>query len=180
MKRSIFCSILIAAFAIFFSPSAFAQDGRLSEKKFADWLASSPKNQEVASSPVFISAVAVVSRYETVGVHLDLSIFAGEAFVSMPPVEISVQPMKTVQGVDGKKETVPVGFKTRLRSSGSAKINRGPNGLVAQPQIIANTPEDADAVQVVVYGLTEKSSEVPILMPIRKAPSISFVVFRLF
>lgn len=175
MKRNRFNSFLATLFVVVLSVTVFAQDGKLSEKKYAEWLVSSPQNQKLASSPGYLAAVAVASRYETKGVSIDLSIFAGENLNSMPDMEVLVQPMKIMQSADGKKETIAVGNVSRIRSSGSASIVRGLNGLISQPQIIAPISSDADAVQVIVKGVSAKDGELSIVLPIKDVPTTGMI-----
>lgn len=179
MKRNLFIAFSATIVAVLFSATAFAQDGRLSEKKYAEWLVSSPQNQKLASSPGYLAAVAVASRYETKGVSIDLSIFAGENLNSMPEMEVLVQPMKVTQSADGKKETIAVGSVSRIQSSGSVNVVRGLNGLIAQPQIIAPIPQEAGAVQVIVKGVSGKPFEMSLVLPLKDEPTIGQMT-RLF
>jgi len=179
MKRNLFNTLLAALFVVILSATTFAQDGRLSEKKYAEWLVSSPQNQRLTTRPGYLAAVAVASRYETKGVSIDLSIFAGENLNSMPEMEVLVQPMKITQSADGKKETIAVGSVSRIQSSGSVNVVRGLNGLISQPQIIAPIPQEADAVQVIVKGVSGKPFEMSLVLPLKDEPTIGQMT-RLF
>ncbi len=180
MKRLVSCSFLVVLVAIILSTSAIAQESKRSEQLYADWLRSSPQNPILAASPDYVALVVVVSRNENTAVNVDISIFASEDFDSMPPIEILVQPKKSIERDDEKTVRVPVGVETRLKFLGSTNVTRGPNGLVAQPQIIANAPEEASEVEVRILNLIDNCRSIWIEDSIMNGPKASLLVLPVF
>jgi len=170
--------VVLATLSLIFCLSAvdsLAQDPKSSERAAINFI---EKRQKDTGNGIDANQLIVgfgVSRYQTIGVSLDLSIFVGESLVSLPPLEFVAQPLASKTDDKGNSSLVEVGSRATIKSPRSESLARNASGSVANREIITRIPENASAVRILVKGLSSTDQEFSVVLPIRDVPSTAVI-----
>lgn len=170
--------VVLATLSLIFCLSAVdspAQDPKSSERAAINFI---ENRQKVTGNGIDANQLIVgfgVSRYQTIGVSLDLSIFVGESLVTLPPLEFVAQPLASKTDDKGNSSLVEVGSRATIKSPRSESLVRNASGSVANREIITRIPENASAVRILVKGLSSTDQEFSVVLPIRDVPSTAVI-----
>ncbi len=110
------------------------------------------------------------SKYQEIGISVDISVFAGTDLYQLPKLEFVVQPLQVTKELNGKISVEDVGDPATIKSS-HITISPTESSAVTQQEIIIRSPKNATAVRIVIKGFGNIGQEFSVVLPIEQKPS---------